>query len=414
MTKIQKTYRTLKRGACTIRFLSKQNRWELDAGLKLGHDKRYRRWFKTKEEALVKADKVNLKLKQCGVNGFKLSPSETLEAVNAFQRIGAYEVRLNEVIEFYETHHQLKGANMSVRDLINDRLQFLNDERIKGEGVSDRTLSDYKCRYYRLAEYVGDISLVDFSFEKHWVPLSRMLCSSARRYENHLRILFNYAVEKDYLKASPMIGKLSKAPKHKKPTILSEKQWRKLILTAVNTDHELDLLVYVVLTLYMGLRPESEVSNLNWGNINLETGKVFIGDDQTGKSILGRTLEMPTCAIELLNLCKRKTGPIIASRSAFNKRWLTLREKAGLIIKDELGEIIRNDWSHDVARHTAATMLYGKTQSKEQVKKFLGHTNSSTMRYYINHAESICDEAKSFYAFTIGDDKNKELIQGIF
>jgi integrase len=53
-------------------------------------------------------------------------------------------------------------------------------------------------------------------------------------------------------------------------------------LTAVETDHELDLLAYVVLILYLGLRPESEVKRIGWKNINFKTKKLFIADDETG------------------------------------------------------------------------------------------------------------------------------------
>ena len=48
-----------------------------------------------------------------------------------------------------------------------------------------------------------------------------------------------------------------------------------------------------------------------------------------------------------------------------------------------------------------------KHKVRNKFKQFLGHTNLSTMRYYVNHAESICDEAKSFYAFTIDDGKEQ-------
>ena len=54
----------------------------------------------------------------------------------------------------------------------------------------------------------------------------------------------------------------------------------------------------------------------------------------------------------------------------------------------------------DIARHTAGTMIYAKTQSKEAVRAFLGHTNDDTMMHYVNHGESIDEETERFYAFT--------------
>ena len=69
---------------------------------------------------------------------------------------------------------------------------------------------------------------------------------------------------------------------------------------------------------------------------------MFIADEETGKSNLGRTLKIP---------------------------------KAG-------------------------TMVYAKTQSKEAVRAFLGHTNDVTMRHYVYHGESLDEEAERFYSFS--------------
>ncbi len=45
-------------------------------------------------------------------------------------------------------------------------------------------------------------------------------------------------------------------------------------------------------------------------------------------------------------------------------------------------------------------MVYAETQSKEAVRAFLGHTNDVTMRHYVNHGESIEEEAERFFSFT--------------
>ena len=202
-------------------------------------------------------------------------------------------------MKFYVEHHQLKGAEMTFADLVDDYRAKLDDDRAKGEGVADRTYSDYKSRHNRLKSEFTNITLISFSYNDHWLKLSRQLGTASRRYENHLRILFNHAVEKEYIKSSPMKGKLSKAPSLKKPAILKESEWRQLLLTAIETEEELGLLGFVILTLYMGLRPESEVKRITWKNINFKTGKLFISNEQTGKSHLGRRLEIPQKRIRL-------------------------------------------------------------------------------------------------------------------
>ena len=387
-------------GVCVIRHKPQNDKWELDAGLKLGGTKKYRQTFATLDLAKVKAEQIKTKLKNEGIKGFSLTRDEQIDAEKALKLGKVVDVSLTEAMKFFVEHHQLKGAEMSFADLVHDYWSKLDDDRAKGEGVADRTYSDYKSRHNRLKVEFSDIKLISISFNDHWIALSRQLGTASRRYENHLRILFNYAVEKEYIKSSPMKGKLSKAPSLKKPAILKEDQWRQLLLTAIETEEEFGLLGFVTLTLYMGLRPESEVKRITWKSINFKTGKLFIANEQTGKSHLGRRLEIPQNALDLLNMCNRKKGDIIESNYEHRKNWDDLREKAGLIVRDTSGRIIRNDWVGDIARHTAGTMVYAKTQSKEAVRAFLGHTNDDTMMHYVNHGESIDEEAERFYAFT--------------
>lgn len=390
-----------------IRYNKFRDNWIVDAGTRVseidpetGKKNRDRIYRKTREEAEVLAEQFRSKLKNQGVSGFKLSQEQQLDAEKAFKIIEPLRVSLTEAATFYEEYHQLEGANMTFRELVDDYRAKLDLDRARGEGVADRTYSDYKSRHNRLKDEFSEIKLISFSHIKHWEPFSRKLGTSSRRFENHLRILFNFAVERGYIKSSPMIGKLSDAPKLKKPAILREDQWRQLLLTAIQTDKDLDLLAYVILILYMGLRPESEVKRIGWKNINFKTGKLFIADDETGKSDLGRTLEIPQVALDLLARCKRKKGRIITSDNKHRRNWDELREKAGFIIRSKKGKITKNDWIPDVARHTAGTMVYAKTQSKEEVRAFLGHTNDVTMRHYVNHGENLDEEAERFFSFT--------------
>ena len=75
---------------------------------------------------------------------------------------------------------------------------------------------------------------------------------------------------------------------------------------------------------------------------------------------------IPEFAIHLLSHCKIKEGPIIqTSIPKFNETWDKLRELAGFLKLDNQGNKVWNTWSHDVARHTGATMHYGIYQSKK-------------------------------------------------
>ncbi len=390
-----------------IRYHKPRNSWIVDAGTKIspidpktGEKKRIREYYNDKKDAEARAELLRIELKNHGISGFKLTQEQQIDAEKAFKIIKPFDVSITDAVKFYAEYHKLEGAEMTFADLVDDFRKTLDQNREKGEGVRDRTYKDYESRHSRLKKEFSNIKLISFSYAKHWKKLSQKLGTASRRYENHMRILFNYAVDEEYLKQSPMKGKLPFPPHLKTPVILKENQWRQLLLTAIETEEELGLLGFVILTLFMGLRPESEVKRISWKNINFRTGKLFIANHETGKSKLGRRLKIPQNALDLLSLCKRKKGNIIEDNYQHRKNWDLLREKAGLIVKDSNGKIIKSDWVGDIARHTAATMVYAKTQSEDKVRIFLGHTNNDTMMHYVNHGESIDEEAERFYSFT--------------
>ena len=56
-------------------------------------------------------------------------------------------------------------------------------------------------------------------------------------------------------------------------------------------------------------------------------------------------------------------------------------------------------------------MVYAKTQSKESVRAFLGHTNDVTMRHYVNHSEGIDEEADRFYSFKVPSKDSNQVVK---
>ena len=210
------------KGVCVIRYVPKFDKYEVDAGLKLGGTKKHRKRCATKQEALAYADQLKVRIKNHGLSAFKLSAEEQADAEKALKVARPLGVSLEDALKFYAQYHEQRGADMTFHDLVSDFRDKLDDDRAKGEGVKDRTYQDYKYRHQRLADEFGDISLISFSHEKHWLPLSRKLGTASRRFENHLRILFNHALENEYLQVTPIKGKLSKATKLKKRRFLEK------------------------------------------------------------------------------------------------------------------------------------------------------------------------------------------------
>ena len=93
-----------------IRHVASRDKFEVDAGYRLGGEQKHRKWFKTLEEAKTYAEQINIRLKNEGLSGFKLSREEQIDALKALKTIKGLGVNLSDAAAFYAEHHELKGA----------------------------------------------------------------------------------------------------------------------------------------------------------------------------------------------------------------------------------------------------------------------------------------------------------------
>ena len=377
----------------TVRYLAVRDKFEVDAGTRLGGTKKYRRWFKTEAEARGHADSLKIRLKNDGLGGFKLSREAQIDAEKALKILGDRGT-LEQACEFFIRYLGESGSNLSVKQLVDEFLEHKERQRLLGEkGASERTINDYRHRLGHVAEHFNEVPLAEFrerDFED-WI-LNR---GDVRGLTRTTKALFSYAVSKQYIPENP-IKKKTPAPKIGKPSILSEEDWQSLASIAITSqDHrntnrgeEIDLLACVVLGLWCGLRPEAELKRLDWSDVNIEDGFVNIHDDWKVK--IGRHVTIPECAKSLLRECRLKEGPVVPQKN-FRRRWDWLRKEAG----------VYDSWESDIMRHTFASMHYAYHRDKKQVENELGHCNSSMLRHYINHGVKMRKQAEAFFKYKI-------------
>ena len=380
-------------GVCTIRYVKKFNRYELDAGLKLGGTRRHRKQFKRKVDALNYAKELQERLDEQGFCGFTLSREQQVDAENALKLLDG-RCSLLQACKFFARYAGEHASNLSVSRLVSEFLDYKERQRLLGaKGASERTINDYRHRLGLVADQFKEVPLAEFrerEFED-WI-LER---GDVRGLTRTTKALFSYAVQNKYIPENP-IKKRTPAPKIGKPAILSVKDCQSLVSTALasqdhrNTDRgeRIDLLACVVLGLWCGLRPEAELKRLDWSDVNIEDGFVNIHDDWKVK--IGRHVTIPECAKSLLRKCRLKEGPIVPQMN-FRRRWDWLRKKAG----------VYESWESDIMRHTFASMHYAYYRDKKQVENELGHCNSSMLRHYINHGVKMRKQAKAFFEYKI-------------
>ena len=351
-----------------------------------GVSKRIKRTCKSLAEAKVLCEQYSVRKANQGSEGFKLTKNQQTDAELALRELEGTGLSLLEACKFAAEHHNVEGATMTIAELVDDFMAHKLDLKAKGHtrGTRDRTLGDYRSRHGLLASKFGNMRLIDFDEVKHFDPWLRRR-KSPRPLINCTKVLFNHAVDRGYLKRNPIKQALPEQSL-KKPEILRPNEWRNLLLAALHTDATEDLLAFVTLGLYCGLRPESELGRLSWDDVIMSKSRVFIDDDKT-KVRFGGEIDIPKAAMRLLRRCKRREGMIVSKNH--RNRWDRLRESAG----------VKDNWVQDVMRHTCATMTYANTGDKREVRKVLRHVDDSQLRHYVKTGEGLREEAQEFFDF---------------
>ena len=390
----KKRNRVVIEGVCTIRHIAPNDKWEVDAGLKLGGSKKHRKRFKSKEEALAYADLLKTKLHNQGTNAFKLTTAQQVDAEQALKALK--ETKFTTLLQAVKFTKKFAGKNLSditITELVNEFREMKESERTRNlRGASDATIHEYKYRHGLLADNFGDILVREFT-EDNFKPFF-----ASKNYSPNLlsktKTLFNYAVKKGYIPDNPI--KLD-PPKKKvtNPTVFTDQDWRQLVLTALHTHeyefskgYKVELLPYVTLGIWCGLRPTAEIQRLDWRDIHLDDDKpaVYIHPDWKVKH--SRWVDIPECAVDLLRKFQQKSGAIVNPKN-LRRRLDYLKEEAG----------VADTWSPDIMRHTFASMHYGLHGDKNGIANQLGHVSQGVLDHYINNGKRMRERASEFFSF---------------
>ena len=152
--------------------------------------------------------------------------------------------------------------------------------------------------------------------------------------------------------------------------------------------------VMIKLMLNTGLRL-SEVINLKWSHINLQTGKLKVVQGKGGKD---RMLWINQSTLESLrDWCDRQFEDIGETKQVFTTRDGNILKPADVrkmiyTYTEKAGIIDKNIHPHSL-RHTFATDLLRETKNLRLVQKALGHSNISTTQIYTHIVDEELENA---------------------
>ena len=366
---------------------------------------RVRKNFKTRANADQYAEQLRQRRNNNGLAALGLSPAQMDDAKQAFEIIrGAGFDSLCEAVRIAASHHRPVGGDLDLAQL---RAKFIEAKERKGR--RGRTLEDLRNRTsvfvesFRREERDSDGRLIETYPQakeitpaqvQAWFDNRGFTSANAQTATNFRRVLnnlFEWGVKQQYLAANPIKGVEVPDVVAKDPEILNLSQCRALLETARTRFPE--LIGYLTLGLFCGLRPESELARLTWDDVQLNRGQVHVARNKT-KVALARNVKIAPNAMEWLMTAPNRNGPI--KPPAFNYRWNHLRWLAGFRAQHRLsvaeramiapGGMFENrklaDWPADGMRHTFATNHLAQHDDTARTSAAMGHLRPETLTFY--------------------------------
>lgn len=348
---------------------------------RLPNGKRFQQTFKAKKDAESVGtrlrDERTVELKNRTVSLHNLNDEERIDVLEA-RRILDGKATLQQSAAFFLEHNVLpSGANLTINEAI-ERYKIQSKE----DGLRARSLGDLHGRLQKFANTFGKkaVPAISRSDADQWLrglkkengnaysPLSR----------HHFKVvvsgLFNWMIEKEYLKLNPF-APLSMSRRGKKllrdsvlPGILTPDQVEKLMITA--QEEVQGMIAPLAIAFFAGLRT-SELLLLRWEDINFENRLITVRSE-IAKRRRARNIDMEPNLIEWLLTCRRETGLVAPEGQGHRIQLDRVRRKAGF--KADF-----SDYPKNAARHTYATMALQKYQSANKVALQLGHTTTGLL-----------------------------------
>lgn len=323
----------------TRKLPSGQTVWVIDT--RVNGERVFRR-YTVAQEAVDKAAELRSQRQREGSAAFTLPAAVRVEASKCIEKLKPFDVEITEAVDYYVEHV------LAYRDkpIVNAVLAEIIEAK-RTNGRREKTITSFRTRCERFALTFGERRLATVTPEeiRTWLtdesvhgeklgPVSRI------NYLVAIGNLFSYGVKHGYCDRNT--AKLVDRPSRESGEIkfLTVEQVVSLLLHA----EKCELVPYVALGVFAGLRPEKELRALDWSKINLAERTIRI-DAALAKTRQRRVIEVDAALVSYLTPYAKRRGPVVELDSQeFRKRWEACRKDAGCV-----------PWPHDVLRHTYAT-----------------------------------------------------------
>lgn len=352
--------------------------------------KRQQLFYSTQKEADTAAEQVKTRKRNFGETLTLLSSVRMNEAAEAFSLIDKAPVKTSLLFLVRDGLEKLKqrSASLTLDALF---VAYIDAHNGKTLHHTDKLRSCQK-RFSGIQGMVSDLSHEDFE------PILNSLTPSMRNAQMRLlRAVLNFGCKRQYLASNPL-DRLDFADiEPKEVETIPASLVEKMLKDALTNDR--DLLPFLVLGFYCGVRPIGELQKVRWSDISL-SDKVVTIRKEVSKTRTRRFIDLSENAVAWLTKAERRNPSSLVVPFSFdglrNKREANWKRVAK-----------RKAWIHQGMRHTFCSNWLAKYHDVNKLLLQTGHT-SPQMLWTRYHRGTEKAEAEKFWSILPPEVKKKK------
>jgi len=354
---------------------------------------RVRQNFKTKLKADAFRHSLSLQVADGGLRTIatKLTEAQLEDAQAAFRLLGEGDTLLGAVGFYRDNYKHTSGLAL-------DEAIFKFLESKEKAGKSERTTRQLKSTCKRFAESVSNKAVDEVLHGDIEAYLSGYKAQSFNNIRTELFGFFKWCIKQNLCADNPVDG-IDRVKVFRDPEFLKPKEVEALLLSGMENSSG-DLLAFLSIAFFAGLRPDSELKKLTWDGVNFEDNEIQVPAGKTG---VKRTVKMMPNLVELLAECDR-SKPIYPAN--FRRKFSVVRRgagfKGGITNSNKEKELEAapqlRKWPQDVTRHSFITYFVRDCGDIYKTATAAGNSPSVIKEHYEGAATST--QAKSFWAIT--------------
>ena len=341
--------------------------------------KRQQLFFSSKAEAATVCEQLKARKDSFGTSLTTLTPAKIAEAAEAYNLLEGKNISLLAAVRAHLGVEEQRSASIPFRELCTLYIESRKDRDERYLAGMRQTMNRFPSLHDRL---VSDISHRDLK------PLINAIVPGGRNVQlRHLRAFFNYGIKHGYLTDNPVFRLDFVESSPKEVEIVSPEDVAKILETAL--ENNLNLLPYLVLGFFCGIRPVGELTLLQWSDVDLRAKSVTIRST-VSKTKRRRFPEISENAIGWLEAYRQRGGRCEGPVVAYSERVLYTRRQQN----QEAAGITH--WPNSAMRHSYCSYWLAMHKDINKLVLQSGHTSVDTMwRHY--HRGTTEAEAKKFW-----------------